>query len=38
MEEAGDPTLNVVEALFPLELSTTTVHVPPVPVGGIIEY
>jgi hypothetical protein len=38
---AGDTpgaTLNGAEPLLPLGLSTTTLHVPPVPVGGMIAY
>jgi hypothetical protein len=31
----GGATLKVVEPLLPLELSTTTLHVPAVPVGGM---
>jgi hypothetical protein len=35
---AGGATVNIVDPLLPLELSTITLHVPAVPMGGIIEY
>jgi hypothetical protein len=35
---AGGTTLNVVDPLLPLELSTMTLQVPAVPMGGMMEY
>jgi hypothetical protein len=34
----GGETANEVDPLLPVELLTYTLHVPAVPVGGMIEY